>query len=143
MRHPVFVRYLTARTAVSVAVQMQTVAVGWQIYAITRNPLDLGLIGLSQFLPFVLLVLPAGHVADRRNRAGILTACFLLELCCALLLLGFTLAGLAVVWPVFAVMVLFGLARAFAMPAGQALLPNIVPLEFFSRAVAIDRKSVV
>ncbi|MGQ0430336.1 MAG: MFS transporter [Gammaproteobacteria bacterium] len=138
MAHPQFLRYLTARTAVSVAVQMQTVAVGWQIYAITSNPLDLGLIGLSQFLPFVLLVLPAGQVADRRNRAGILTACFALELLCALLLLAFTLSGLAVAWPVFAVMVLFGTARAFSMPAGQALLPNLVPPEFFSRAVAIN-----
>ncbi len=141
MRQPAFLRYLTARTAVSIAVQMQTVAVGWQIYALTKNPLDLGLIGLSQFLPFVLLVLPAGHVADRRNRAGILTACFLLELLCALLLFAFTLAGLAVVWPVFAVMVLFGIARAFSMPAGQALLPNLVPPEFFARAVAINSTS--
>ena len=69
MAHPGFVRFLSARLAVSIAVQMQTVAVGWQIYSITHDPLDLGLIGLSQFLPFVLLVLPAAHVADRRNRA--------------------------------------------------------------------------
>ncbi|HXV39586.1 MAG TPA: MFS transporter [Steroidobacteraceae bacterium] len=137
MAHPGFLRYLLSRTAVSIAVQMQTVAVGWQIYAITKSPLDLGLIGLSQFLPFVLLVLPAGQVADRRNRARILVACFALEFVCALLLLGFTLSGLAVVWPVFAVMVLFGTARAFAMPAGQALLPNLVPAELFSRAVAV------
>ena len=122
MAHPGFARFLLARLAVSIAVQMQTVAVGWQIYAITHDPLDLGLIGLSQFLPFVLLVLPAGHVADRRNRARILTACYALEFLCALLLLAFTLAGLKVVWPVFAVMVLFGVARAFSMPAGQALL---------------------
>ena len=74
LAHPGFVRFLSARLAVSIAVQMQTVAVGWQIYAITHDPLDLGLIGLSQFLPFVLLVLPAGQVADRRNRARILTA---------------------------------------------------------------------
>ncbi|HEU0224110.1 MAG TPA: MFS transporter [Steroidobacteraceae bacterium] len=137
MAHPGFLRYLCSRTAVSVAVQMQTVAVGWQIYSITKSPLDLGLIGLSQFLPFVLLVLPAGQVADRRNRARILVGCFALECACALLLLAFTLSGLAVVWPVFAVMVLFGMARAFAMPAGQALLPNLVPAELFSRAVAV------
>jgi MFS family permease len=137
MAHPGFLRYLCSRTAVSIAVQMQTVAVGWQIYSITKSPLDLGLIGLSQFLPFVLLVLPAGQVADRRNRARILVGCFALEFVCALLLLAFTLSGLAVVWPVFAVMVLFGMARAFAMPAGQALLPNLVPPELFSRAVAV------
>ncbi len=103
-----------------------------------RDPLDLGLIGLSQFLPFVLLVLPAGHVADRRNRARILSLCYSLELLCALLLLAFTLSGLAVAWPVFAVMVIFGVARAFSMPAGQALLPNLVPPELFARAVAVN-----
>lgn len=138
LAHPGFARFLLAKLAVSIAVQMQTVAVGWQIYAITHDPLDLGLIGLSQFLPFVLLVLPAGHVADRRNRARILSACYALEFICALLLLAFTLAGLTVVWPVFAVMVLFGITRAFSMPAGQALLPNLVPIEHFSRAVAVN-----
>ena len=138
MAHPGFVRFLSARLAVSIAVQMQTVAVGWQIYSITHDPLDLGLIGLSQFLPFVLLVLPAGHVADRRNRARILSLCFSLELLCAILLLAFTLSGLAVAWPVFAVMVIFGIARAFSMPAGQALLPNLVPPELFARAVAVN-----
>jgi MFS family permease len=138
LAHPAFLRYLLSRTAVSVAVQMQTVAVGWQIYAITKDPLDLGLVGLSQFLPFVLLVLPAGQVADRRNRGRILTACFALELVCALLLLALTLSGLSAAWPVFAVMVLFGTARAFSMPAGQALLPNLVPAELFSPAVAVN-----
>jgi MFS family permease len=138
LAHPGFARFLTARLAVSVAVQMQTVAIGWQIYALTHDPLDLGLIGLSQFLPFVLLVLPAGQVADRRNRGRILTGCYALECLCAILLLAFTLSGLTVVWPVFAVMVLFGVARAFSMPAGQALLPNLVPPEHFSRAIAVN-----
>ena len=117
---------------------MQTVAVGWQVYEITRDPLDLGLIGLSQFLPFVVLVLPAGHVADRHDRQKLLAGCYALEMVCALLLLAFTLSGLAVAWPVFAVMVLFGVARAFSMPAGQALLPNVVPPALFSRAVAVN-----
>ena len=117
---------------------MQTVAVGWQVYEITRDPLDLGLIGLSQFLPFVLLVLPAGHFADRHLRQKLLSACYGLMLVCALLLLAFSLSGLQVVWPVFAVMVLFGVARAFAMPTGQALLPNVVPPALFGRAVAVN-----
>jgi len=124
--------------ATSVAVQMQTVAVGWQVYEITHDPLDLGLIGLSQFLPFVLLVLPAGHFADRHLRQKLLSACYGLMLVCALLLLAFSLSGLQVVWPVFAVMVLFGVARAFAMPTGQALLPNVVPPALFGRAVAVN-----
>jgi len=138
LQYPAFTRFLSARLLASVAVQMQTVAVGWQVYAITNNPLDLGLIGLSQFLPFVLLVLPAGHVADRHNRAMILALCIALEFFCALALLAFTLSGLAVVWPVFAVMVVFGVARAFSMPSGQAIMPNLVPPSLFSRAVAVN-----
>lgn len=117
---------------------MQTVAVGWQVYEITHDPLDLGLIGLSQFLPFVLLVLPAGHFADRHLRQKLLSACYGLMLVCALLLLAFSRSELKVVWPVFAVMVLFGVARAFAMPTGQALLPNVVPPALFGRAVAVN-----
>ncbi len=138
LQYPSFTRFLSARLLASVAVQMQTVAVGWQVYAITGNPLDLGLIGLSQFLPFVLLVLPAGHVADRQNRAAILALCIALEFFCALALLAFTLSGLQVAWPVFGVMVVFGIARAFSMPAGQAIMPNLVPPSLFSRAVAVN-----
>jgi len=136
--HAGFTRFLSARLATSIAVQMQTVAVGWQVYEITKDPLDLGLIGLSQFLPFVLLVLPAGHFADRHVRQRLLSACYGVELLCALLLLAFSVVGLTVVWPVFAVMVLFGAARAFAMPTGQALLPNVVPPALFGRAVAVN-----
>lgn len=117
---------------------MQTVAVGWQIYAITRNPLDLGLIGLSQFLPFVVLILPAGQAADHYDRRRLLTACYALEAFCALLLLVFTLTEVRVAWPVFAAMTLLGCARAFSMPSGQALLPNLVPREEFTRAVALN-----
>jgi MFS family permease len=138
LSHAGFIRFLSARLLASIAVQMQTVAVGWQVYAITGKPLDLGLIGLSQFLPFVLLVLPAGHVADRYNRAMILSLCIALEFFCALALLAFTVSGLQVAWPVFAVMVVFGIARAFSMPAGQAIMPNLVPPTLFSRAVAVN-----
>jgi MFS family permease len=138
LAHGGFVRFLAARLLASIAVQMQTVAVGWQVYAITGDPLDLGLVGLSQFLPFVLLVLPAGHVADRRNRALILALCMAAEMLCALCLLAFTLSGITVVWPVFAVMIVFGVARAFSMPAGQAIVPNLVPPSLFPRAVAVN-----
>jgi len=133
-----FAFFLSARFLATLAVQMQTVAVGWQVYAVTRDPLDLGLIGLSQFLPFVLLVLPAGHVADRLDRRRILAACFALECLCALLLLAFAARGLDSARPVFAVMVLFGMARAFAMPTGQALLPNLVPRAQFGTAIALN-----
>jgi len=88
-----FAFFIAGRFLATLAVQMQTVAVGWQVYEVTRSPLDLGLIGLSQFLPFVLLVLPAGHVADRYDRRRILAACFALECVCALLLLAFAARG--------------------------------------------------
>jgi MFS family permease len=133
-----FTRYLAARFLGSLAVQMQTVAVGWQVYAVTRDPLDLGFIGLSQFLPFIVLILPAGHLADTRDRRRILTACFALMWACALLLLALSWRGLASAWPVFGVMVLFGVARAFSMPTGQALLPNLVDREQFGTAVALN-----
>jgi MFS family permease len=114
------------------------VAVGWQVYDVTRNPLDLGLIGLSQFMPFVLLVLPAGHFADSHDRRRIISGCFALMCVCALLLLGYASREPGSAWPVFAIMVLFGTARAFAMPTGQALLPNLVPREQFGTAVALN-----
>lgn len=133
-----FVRYLVARFASSLAVQMQTVAVGAQVYELTRDPLDLGLIGLSQFLPFVVLVLLAGQAADRWNRKRILLACFAVELTCAAALLAFTLTGIRSPAPVFGVMLLFGVARAFMGPAGQALMPNLVPRALFGNAVGIN-----
>jgi MFS family permease len=131
-------KFLLARFLATVAVQMQTVAVGWQVYAVTRDPLDLGLVGLSQFLPFVALIFPAGHAADSRDRRRMLATCFGLEGLCALLLLGFAWRGLSSAVPVFAVMLLFGAARAFAMPAGQALLPNLVARQQLGTAVALN-----
>lgn len=141
LRHRDFALFMAARLLMALAVQMQTVAVGWQVYAITGDPLDLGLIGLSQFLPFVVLILPAGQMADHYDRRLIVTLCYGLETICALLLLGLTIVGFSrfgSAWPIFAVMVLFGVARAFAMPTGQALMPNLVPPESFSNAVALS-----
>jgi MFS family permease len=135
---PDFSRFLFARFFSTLAVQMQSVAVGWQVYAITRDPLDLGFIGLAQFMPFLVLTLIAGQVADRRDRRLILTLCYATEVLCALLLLVFTYTGLKVVWPVFAVMVLFGVARAFSMPTSAAITPNLVPIERFGNAVALN-----
>jgi MFS family permease len=138
LRHRNFTLYLVARFIATLAVQMQSVAIGWQVYAITKNPLDLGFIGLAQFLPFIIFVLPAGQIADRFDRRLILAACYFVEVLCALLLLGFTIVGLDQVWPVFSVLVLFGCARAFAMPTSQAITPNLVPREIFGNAVALN-----
>ena len=138
LRNADFTRYIGARFLGSLAVQMQTVAVGWQVYEVTRSPLDLGLIGLSQFLPFVLLILPAGHFADTRDRRRILVGCYAALLLCSLLLWYFSWRGLHSAWPVFGIMTLYGVARAFAMPASQALLPNLVAREHFGTAVAFN-----
>jgi MFS family permease len=116
---------------------MQSVAVGWQVYALTGDVLHLGLVGLAQFLPFVTLVLIAGQVADRFDRRRILSICYSVELLCALLLIAYSLVSARSVWPVFAVLALFGSARAFAMPAGQAMVINLVPKDRFGTAVAI------
>ncbi|QOY95650.1 MFS transporter [Massilia sp. UMI-21] len=133
--------YLSARFLGTLAVQMQSVAIGWQVYQITGSLFDLGLIGLAQFAPFLVLILWAGHVADRHNRRNIVLLCMATQLLCSLLLVGFTAAssstGSNVVWPVFAILVLFGSARAFMMPASQAVLKNLVPDRDFSQAVAL------
>ena len=85
-----FMRYWLSRLAASFAVQIQTVAVGWQVYDLTRDPLDLGLVGLSQFLPALLLVLVTGAVADRYRRRTIMAICLAAEALCAVALLAFT-----------------------------------------------------
>ena len=138
LRHRNFSFYLAARVLGTFAVQMQSVAVGWQVYQLTGSLFDLGLIGLAQFAPFLLLILVAGHVADRHNRIGIIAWCLAAQLLCALALLVFTLTGSAVVWPVFAILVLFGSARAFMMPANQAVLINLVPGDSFGKALALS-----
>jgi MFS family permease len=137
LRHRNFALYLSARVLATLAVQMQSVAIGWQVYALTGSLFDLGLIGLAQFAPFLLLILLAGHVADRYNRRHIILLGFMTQLLCGLLLLAYTWSGQRAVWPVFAVLVLFGSARAFMMPASQAILMNLVPADSFSKAVAL------
>jgi MFS family permease len=138
LKHRNFSFYLGARVLGTLAVQMQGVAVGWQVYQITGSLFDLGLIGLAQFAPFLLLILAAGHVADRYNRRNIIAWCLTAQLVCAVSLLGFTLTTLTVVWPVFAILVLYGSARAFMMPATQAVVINMVPTESFGKAIALS-----
>ena len=138
LRHPDLRRYLSARFIVSLATQVQTVAVGWQVFSVSGDPFDLGLVALSQFLPFILLILPAGHVADRYDRRRVQLATYVILAACAAILLALALAGVEDLAPVFGVMVLFGIARAFNQPTGQALLPNLSPPGTFPRAVALN-----
>lgn len=110
-------------------------AVGWQIYALTHRPLDLGLVGLAQFAPGVVLFLLAGHTADRHSRQAILRICYAAFAICSALLLAFSFRGLGSVWPVYAVLLANGAVRAFNGPAGQAFLPQLVKPEHFANAI--------
>jgi MFS family permease len=133
--------YQIARFCIVFCTEMQSVAVGWQVYEITHRPLDLGLTGLAQFLPGVLLFLVAGHVADRFDRRNLLTLCYVGFAISSTLLL---LVALNVeylhragsVTPIFAILCLVGAVRSFSMPASRALLPQLVPEEQFQSAVA-------
>ena len=116
--------------------QMATVAIGWQVYSVRENPLDLGLVGLAEFMPLLLLALPAGHLADRIPRRRIYALMVIVDVGVALGLLGVTLAGARHVWPFFALAFLTGVASAFGAPAGRALTPSLVPQEILVSALA-------
>jgi MFS family permease len=135
-RYPNFLYHCGARILWVLASEMLAVAVGWQVYALTRRPLDLGLVGLAQFLPGIVLFLIAGHTADRISRKRILQTCMGGYALVALLLFAFTVRGLGVVYPIYLVLLLNGTARTFSMPASQALLPTLVAEEHFPQAVA-------
>ncbi len=133
---PSFLLFQTARFCIVLATEAQSVAVGWQVYEITKRPLDLGLVGLAQFLPGILLFLVSGHVADRYDRRKLIVICYIgFAICCGLLLLT-TIGHLRSVYPIFAVLVLLGVVRSFTGPVSRALLPQLVPEEHFPNAVA-------
>ena len=127
---------MIARFLIICAGEMQAVAVGWQVYAITHRALDLGLVGLVQFLPGIFLFLLTGNTADRLPRQRILETCFGAFSLCSTALVLLTYRGLTHVWPIYAVMLANGVVRAFNGPAGQAFLPLLVPARHFPNAVA-------
>ena len=131
-----FSLYLTARFLSALAIQMQNVAVGWLVYDITRDPFALGLVGLASFLPAIALALVTGHAADRYDRRKILLACYLVTLSTAAGLLLIATGGYGETWLIYALLLIFGVSRAFANPAGQALVPNLVPPEQLGNAIA-------
>jgi len=136
LRYRDFRLFQIARFCTVLGVQMVSVAVGWQVYDLTRRPLDLGFVGLAQFLPAFVLALPAGHAADRFDRRSIVTACQGLYALAALALVGCSRLETVPVAAIYAVLLAFGAARGFHGPAGQALMPDLVPPEHFSNAVA-------
>lgn len=127
---------MLARFLTTTSSEMQSVAVGWQVYDLVHRPLDLGLVGLAQFLPGILLFLIAGHTADRIARQRIVQTCYAGFSVCSLLLLAFTLRGADSVYPIYAALLLNGGVRAFNAPASQAFLPLLVPQQHFPSAVA-------
>lgn len=134
--HPSYVKYWSARFIATFAAQIVAVAVGWQIYDLTRDPRDLGIIGLVQFMPLLLLVLVTGTVADRFGRRNVMAVSVLAEFVLALAILWFSWRGLTSPLPVFIALFGFGMARAFFGPASQSLVVNLVPTAVFPNAVA-------
>lgn len=127
--------YQTARLLGILGSEAQSVAVAWQVYQLTGSALDLGLTGLALFLPGFFFMLAAGHVADRYDRRYIILACYSLQGLCTTALLWFSLSGIHRIWPIYAVLLMIGLGRAFSGPASSALLPSLVPKEDFVNAV--------
>jgi MFS family permease len=130
-----FRRYQSARLAAVLGAEAQTVAVAWQVYSITHRALDLGYTGLALFLPGLLFLLPAGHVADRFDRREIILVCYCIQVVCTMALLGLTLSSLHGVFPIYVVLFFIGTARAFSGPASSALIPHMVPEAHFVNAV--------
>jgi MFS family permease len=128
--------FLGSRFLSTVAVQIQSVAVGWQVYEIARTPLALGLVGLAQFVPMFLLTLPAGDVSDRFDQRKVLAASLFVEAIAGALLVALTLFHLHQVLFFYLVLMLFGAARGFSGPASQSLLPFIVPSERLPKSIA-------
>ncbi|BBP81341.1 MULTISPECIES: MFS transporter [Pseudomonas] len=134
--HRPFLAFWLARVCTASGFQMLTVAIGWHLYALTGSVLDLGLVGLAEFLPRVLFMLHTGHVADRYDRRRVAALCQTAQgLIAAALVFGSATDNVSREM-IFLLAFALGAARAFEMPATQALLPNIVPAQLFPRAVA-------
>ena len=145
LRHPPFRAFWVARLASTIAQMAMVIVIGWQVYDIARQTMDihqaafqLGLIGLVQFVPLFVLTPISGWTADRLDRRHIARAVILLEMLCALILMGATWGGVISLPILFAVAALLGVARAFAGPALGAMAPNLVPREILPNAIALS-----
>src|SRR5215471_10672296 len=135
-QYPSFVAYTAARSFIVLSLEMVSVAVGWQVYDITHRAIDLGYVGLAQFLPGFVLFLFAGHAADLVDRRKLLMWCYAADGICALFLLAISWGAPRSVHLIYVVLVLLGGIRSFSFPASRALLPLLVPEEHFANAVA-------
>jgi MFS family permease len=133
-----FILLCLGRLSGTLGAQILSVAIGWQVYEITNDPFAIGLVGLCQFLPSILLVLFAGHLSDQMDRRLILGWTWMLAGFCALVLLITTALHMVTPLIIYMLAVLIGIVRIFGAPAGQALLPNVVPSELMSKAIALN-----
>jgi MFS family permease len=131
-----FALYAGANFLATISLQVQATALAWQIYEITHDPFQLGLVGLVEFLPAALLALPAGHMADRRDRRRLILTGIGAELAAALVLVSLAFTGHVTEIAILALAFCFGVARAIATPAARALMPSLMPKENFASAVA-------
>jgi MFS family permease len=140
LRHRDFRWYILSLFAMTLASQLQAVVVGWQVYAITHDPLSLGLMGLAEALPFIAIALPAGYVADRWNRRTIAVCSLAVNVGCAAALLAFSarpgLLERSGVTPIYAIIFVSGVARSLLQPARQALGAEIIPRTMYENAIA-------
>ncbi len=136
LRHRDYACYLGANFLSTVALQIQAVALAWQIYDLTGSPFQLGLVGLMEFLPAMGLALVSGPLADRLDRRRIMVAGYLVEAIAAVLLVLMVLTGRTSVVAILAIAFLFGVVRAVVAPAARAMLPSLIPKEVFSTAIA-------
>src|SRR3954462_7389021 len=136
LRHRPFVLFWFARVAATIGYQMLIVAIGWQLYELTSDAFDLGLIGLIQFIPAILLVLVVGQAADRHDRRLLLVACQAIEAIAVMTLLAAVISGTMTRNLILGVAFIMGVARAFEVTVTQIIVPALVPLPLVPRAVA-------
>jgi MFS family permease len=136
LRHRPFVLFWFARVAATIGYQMLIVAVGWQLYELTSDPFDLGLIGLIQFIPAILLVLVIGQAADRYDRRMLLIGCQAIQAVAVTTLLSAVLTGAITRELILGAAFIMGVARAFEVTVMQIIVPALVPLPLVPRAVA-------
>lgn len=142
LTHRSFVHFMSARFLVSLASQMLMLAVAWHMYDLTGRAWDLGLVGLFQFVPALLLTLPAGHVADRVHRGRLFATCVAIQASVSAVLVWATLDAFVSRELILVLSVVLGGTRAFQMPAQQALTPMLVPSTLLQRAVALSSSAL-
>ena len=141
LRERDYARLIAAIVAMGFAREMVLVAVGWQVYGISRNPLHLGLVGLAEFLPLPLLALPAGALADRLSRKLVLIASLAFDAAITAGLIVVSLGGADTLWPFLALSFASGCAAALGNPAARSMPPTLVPLQLLRARSRSARRS--